>query len=93
MPVTQLDEIDGICPGDCFFELVPDSDLNKQFKTNCYYKPTAKFSKELPEHIMAIEYSNALKECMQEAMKETFDLIDSEIPALSSVASNLFWQH
>lgn len=42
---------------------------------------------------MATEYSNALKECMQEAMKETFDLIDSEIPALSSVASNLFWQH
>ena len=42
---------------------------------------------------MATEYSNTLKNCMQEAMKETFDLIDSEIPALSSVASNMFWLH
>jgi hypothetical protein len=30
---------------------------------------------------------------MEEAMKETFDLLGSEIPAASSVASSLYWVH
>lgn len=92
-----MDEIDALCPGECFFNLIPDTDLNKSKGADYYYKPETKddklFSRELPEHIMATEYSNTLKNCMQEAMKETFDLIESEIPALSSVASNLFWLH
>ena len=30
---------------------------------------------------------------MEEAMKETFDLLESEIPAASSVANSLYWVH
>ena len=88
-----MDDIDAICPGECHFSINLDSDLNKQYKTDCYYKPKVKFDENLPEHIMATEYSNTLKNCMQEAMKETFDLIDSEIPALSTVTSNMYWEH
>lgn len=88
-----MDEIDAICPGDCFFELVPDNKLNEKHNTDCYYKPKTTFNNELIEHKIATEYSNALKESMQEAMRETFDIIGSEVPALSSVASSLFWVH
>ena len=93
MPVIELDEIDALCPGECFFELVPDDKLNEKHNTDCYYKPKTKFSKELPEHIMATEYSNALKQSMEEAMKETFDIVNSEVPAASSVNTSLLWVH
>lgn len=86
------DEIDAVCPGDCSFELVPDNKLNKT-DTDCYYKPKATFNNELIEHQIAVEYSNTLKECMQEAMKETFDIVDSNVPALSSVSSSYYWVH
>ena len=88
-----MDEIDAICPGECLFELVPDIKLNEKNNTDCYYKPKNKFDTELPEHIMATEYSNALKQSMEEAMRETFDIVNSEVPAASSVATSLFWVH
>jgi hypothetical protein len=84
-------EIDALVPGKCHFTIDLDVELNKKLKTNIYYKPD--FSKTLPEHIIAKDYSNALKDCMEEAMKETFDLLGSEIPAASSVASSLYWVH
>ena len=86
-------EIDAITPGECYFELVPDVKLNEKLNVNYYYKPKAKFSKELPEHIMAEEYSKSLKQSMEEAMRETFDIVNSEVPAASSVASSLLWVH
>jgi hypothetical protein len=86
-------EIDALVPGKCHFTIDLDVELNKKLKTNIYYKPKADFSKTLPEHIIAKDYSNALKDCMEEAMKETFDLLGSEIPAASSVASSLYWIH
>lgn len=86
-------EIDALVPGKCHFTIDLDLELNKKLKADCYYKPKAIFDKELPEHIMATEYSNTLKDCMEEAMKETFELLNSDIPAASSVASSLYWVH
>ena len=86
-------EIDALVPGKCYFTIDLDVELNKKLKTNIYYKPKADFSKTLPEHIMATEYSNTLKNCMEEAMTETFDLLESDIPAASSVANSLYWVH
>ena len=86
-------EIDAIVPGECSFELVPDTKLNEKEQTDKYHKPKTTFNSELAEHLMAQEYSNALKQSMQSAMKETFDLINSDIPSVSTVATSRFWVH
>lgn len=87
------DEICALIPGECFFELVPDVKLNEKNNTDCYIKFKTTFDNKLLNHKIGIEYSEALKLAMTEAMTETFDIINSEIPAASSVNSSLYWVH
>lgn len=88
------DEIDALVPGGGDFSLVPDERANAKANVDHFYKP--KFSMKAnvnAEQAMGIVYSEALKKCMEEAMKHTFDLIDSSVPAGSSVATSYYWVH
>jgi DNA polymerase I-like protein with 3'-5' exonuclease and polymerase domains len=87
------DEIDAVIPGGCTFELVPDQKLNEKYKTDCYYKPTTNFDKTNEEHLMALHYAQVLRESMEAAMQETFDIIESKVPPGAECKPSLYWQH
>lgn len=88
-----MDEINALIPGDCKFELVEDKNANKKYNSTNFVKPKADKDSNNPEHLLAEEYGNALKKAMEDAMQETFDIINSEIPAGATVENSLFWKH
>jgi hypothetical protein len=87
------DEINALVPGQCNFELVPDTKLNEKNNTDCYHKPKTTFDKNNPEHLMAQDYEKALENAMKLGMQETFDILNSEVPSGATCETTIYWKH
>lgn len=88
-----MDEINAEIPGDCNFKLIPDEKANKVYNTTNFYKPKTTFDKDNPEHQLALAYKKALEESMMQGMKDTFDIVNSEIPPLATCEVSRYWVH
>lgn len=88
-----MDEINSLIPGSCTFQLVPDTDLNKKYNVDHFVKPKLSIDKNNPEHLLAEEYGNTIKRSMEEGMKETFDIINSEIKPGATNENSPYWRH